>query len=276
MKPLLCHGQPFQYHACSDGGRPRSLERTVPNDRLGVSYPNRTVRSPVNFTPRAARSFLPFPWRRPVSNFMRRRRARRQPIVSEAVKFQTTDITETIRLSAGWKQGMPPRPTASKGNSRFGTYEKWSVPAAGLGADIPAVGDTDEKSTLAAGAVCVGAVGGRCAASCGFLLVRVSTLPDQAEGFKTPKDAVAAVLKACREDSAPALLKIFGPAGKDIVVSGDPSDDKDRRALFAKLAGEKTKLIPDTTNPNKVILSDRKRSVAVSDSARAQGWTMVL
>ena len=73
--------------------------------------------------------------------------------------------------------------------------------------------------------------------------------------FVTPKAAVQAVIKACQSDDVAALLKIFGPEGKDVVLSGDSSDDKDNRAQFAKLAGVKNKLIPDPANPDKMILS---------------------
>jgi hypothetical protein len=75
------------------------------------------------------------------------------------------------------------------------------------------------------------------------------------DSFATPKEAVQAVLQACKTDDNGALLKIFGPDGKDIVVSGDPSDDKDSRAMFAAAAGKKYKLISDPMNKDKMILS---------------------
>jgi len=73
--------------------------------------------------------------------------------------------------------------------------------------------------------------------------------------FKTPKDAVNALILACEKNDTDALLKIFGPEGKDIVQSGDPSDDTDGRAKFSEAAHEKYKLIQDTTNPDKMIVS---------------------
>ncbi len=75
------------------------------------------------------------------------------------------------------------------------------------------------------------------------------------EMFSSPKEAVQAVLQACKSDDNNALLKIFGPDGKDIVESGDPSDDKDRRAMFVESAGKKYKLIADPMNKDKMILS---------------------
>jgi len=73
--------------------------------------------------------------------------------------------------------------------------------------------------------------------------------------YPTPKDAVLAVIAACKSGDTNALLKIFGADGKDIVESGDPSDDKESRALFAQAAEKKYKLIPDPMNKDKEILS---------------------
>jgi len=73
--------------------------------------------------------------------------------------------------------------------------------------------------------------------------------------FSTPKDALAAVVQACADNDTNALLSVFGAEGKDIVESGDPSDDKDRRAEFVVLTKQKTKFIQDPANPDKMILS---------------------
>jgi hypothetical protein len=73
--------------------------------------------------------------------------------------------------------------------------------------------------------------------------------------FANPKEGVKAVIAACKTNDQDTLLKIFGPDGKDIVVSGDPTDDADRRAAFVKLTGEKYKLVQNPMNPDAMILS---------------------
>ncbi len=73
--------------------------------------------------------------------------------------------------------------------------------------------------------------------------------------FATPKEAVQAVIKACQSNDTAALLSIFGADGKDIVESGDPSDDQENRARFVKAAQRKYKLVPDLMNKDKMILS---------------------
>jgi hypothetical protein len=75
------------------------------------------------------------------------------------------------------------------------------------------------------------------------------------DSFSTPKEAIQAVVSACKKDDTAGLLKIFGPDGKDIVMSGDPSDDKDSRAKFVAAVERKYKLIPDPMNKNKEIFS---------------------
>jgi hypothetical protein len=77
--------------------------------------------------------------------------------------------------------------------------------------------------------------------------------------FSTPKAAVKAVIEACEKNDTDTLLKIFGPEGKDIVQSGDPAEDTANRAEFAKQAHEKFKLIQDTTNPDRMIVSIGKQ-----------------
>src|SRR5580698_2835175 len=64
-------------------------------------------------------------------------------------------------------------------------------------------------------------------------------LPAAAERtFSTPQEAAQALIDAADKNDTEALLKLFGPEGKPIVVSGDPAEDKNGRADFARLAHE--------------------------------------
>ncbi len=56
--------------------------------------------------------------------------------------------------------------------------------------------------------------------------------------FNSPQEAAQALIDAAGKNDTAALLKIFGPQGKAIVVSGDPAEDKAGREEFAKLAGQ--------------------------------------
>src|SRR5260370_11647785 len=50
--------------------------------------------------------------------------------------------------------------------------------------------------------------------------------------FHSPEEASAALFAAAQQTDNRALLEIFGPAGKDIVSSGDPAEDRRNRDNF--------------------------------------------
>lgn len=75
------------------------------------------------------------------------------------------------------------------------------------------------------------------------------------QSFATPEEAAQAAIDAAGRNDTAALLKVFGPGGKDIVESGDPAQDKAGRAEFARAAREKLKVNQDPSNPNRATLS---------------------
>ena len=70
--------------------------------------------------------------------------------------------------------------------------------------------------------------------------------------FATPDEAIQATIEAASNNDTPALLQIFGPAGKDIVQSGDPAEDKTARTEFADAAHQKLELERDPLTPDRV------------------------
>jgi len=77
---------------------------------------------------------------------------------------------------------------------------------------------------------------------------------DSQRTFPTPKAAAQALVDAAAQNDTAALLKLFGPGGKDIVQSGDAADDKAMRAEFAERARSGLQVEPDHDNPNRVII----------------------
>jgi hypothetical protein len=73
--------------------------------------------------------------------------------------------------------------------------------------------------------------------------------------FATPEYAVQALLRAAENDDTAALLKLFGPGGQDVFESGDPAEDNNTRAEFARLAHDKIRINIDSTNPDKATFS---------------------
>ena len=70
--------------------------------------------------------------------------------------------------------------------------------------------------------------------------------------FQTPQEAIQAIIDAAEHNDAAALLQLFGPDGKDILESGDPAEDKESRAEFARSAHEKLQIEQDPANPDRV------------------------
>jgi hypothetical protein len=64
-------------------------------------------------------------------------------------------------------------------------------------------------------------------------------------GFAAPEDAVKAVVTAARNNDNKELIAIFGPSAKDLIFSGDPVADKQRREGFLKAYDEKNSLVSE-------------------------------
>jgi hypothetical protein len=93
----------------------------------------------------------------------------------------------------------------------------------------------------------------------GFVLAmgatRGATIDSPQRTFTTPLEVIQATIAAAEHNDTAALLKLFGPMGKDIVESGDPVEDKEMRAEFARSAHEKLQVEEDAYNPNRVMFT---------------------
>jgi hypothetical protein len=72
----------------------------------------------------------------------------------------------------------------------------------------------------------------------------------QQSTFATPKEAAQTLVDAAAQNDTAAMLKLFGPTGKDIVESGDPAEDKRMREEFVTRARTKMQVEVDSGNPN--------------------------
>ena len=90
------------------------------------------------------------------------------------------------------------------------------------------------------------------------LIVAVILLPAIPQAsqrtFATPQEAAQALVEAAGNNDTAALLKLFGPDGKDIVESGDPVADKTGREEFAQRAHTKMHLEQEPGNPGRVTM----------------------
>jgi len=70
----------------------------------------------------------------------------------------------------------------------------------------------------------------------------------QQKTFSSPEEAVKAAEAAVKNNDDKELLAIFGPAAKELMFSGDPVADKQRRATFVAAYNEKNSLMTDGEN----------------------------
>ena len=80
--------------------------------------------------------------------------------------------------------------------------------------------------------------------------VAVAAAPSQ-KSFGSAEEAVKALVTAAKNNDDKELLSIFGPSGKELIFSGDPVADTQRRADFLKAYDEKNSLV---NQDNDVIL----------------------
>jgi len=84
--------------------------------------------------------------------------------------------------------------------------------------------------------------------------VLLAAQPAVERSFATPREAAQALVDAAGQNDTAALMKLFGPQGADIVQSGDPAENKDSRAEFARRAHEKMEVQIDPSNPNRAVI----------------------
>jgi hypothetical protein len=72
--------------------------------------------------------------------------------------------------------------------------------------------------------------------------------------FATPREAAQALVEAAEKNDTAAMLKLFGPQGADIVQSGDPAEDRNSHAEFARRAHEKMEVRMEPANPNRAVI----------------------
>jgi Protein of unknown function (DUF2950) len=74
------------------------------------------------------------------------------------------------------------------------------------------------------------------------------------KSFPTAEAAARALLTAAQTNDIASLNLLFGDQGKEIVTSGDPVQDKNRRDLFVDLARRSLKVEPDPKDPSRFLI----------------------
>lgn len=82
------------------------------------------------------------------------------------------------------------------------------------------------------------------AAALGWLAIPPASSAEQT-GFKTPDDAVAALVGALQSDDREALANVLGPGSENLVRSGDPVKDRQEAQRFLDAYGKRHTLVPE-------------------------------
>jgi hypothetical protein len=80
-------------------------------------------------------------------------------------------------------------------------------------------------------------------------------LSAQLKTFDTPDAAAQAVIAAAEQNDVATLTAIFGPNNKAILTSGDPKQDAEERAEFARVARAKHQIEKDPMHLHRVFLA---------------------
>src|SRR5882724_2193850 len=80
----------------------------------------------------------------------------------------------------------------------------------------------------------------------GVAVLALAATPAAAQkSFPSAEEAARALVSADERNDTAELLKILGPAAKDLITSGDKAQDEKRRADFVKRAKESLRVAPD-------------------------------
>ncbi|HVP33329.1 MAG TPA: DUF2950 domain-containing protein [Steroidobacteraceae bacterium] len=120
---------------------------------------------------------------------------------------------------------------------------------------------------LAAALLCV------CVAGWGSL--RAAAPANGAQKFDTPQQAADAIIAAADKFDVPAIKRILGAGKDDVVLGGEPAQNRELAAEFAARAHEKTAISIDPHTKDRAILLIGKEDwpFAVPIVKRGQSWS---
>lgn len=111
--------------------------------------------------------------------------------------------------------------------------------------------------------------------ACVLLLLGVLSNPTQAQThrtFATPDEAAKALIAAAKAGNLDALVEIFGPDGKDLAASSDPTTARQNRKVFVVAAAERTRLEDDGPNKRTLVIGNEDWPFPVPIVKVANGW----
>jgi len=111
--------------------------------------------------------------------------------------------------------------------------------------------------------------------ACVLLFVGALSIPTRAQThrtFATPDEAAKALIAAAKAGNLDALIEIFGPDGKDLVASSDPTTARQNRQIFVVAASERTRLAGDGPNKRTLVIGNEDWAFPVPIVKVGNGW----
>lgn len=90
--------------------------------------------------------------------------------------------------------------------------------------------------------------------------------------FKSPEDAVAALVTAVRADNVRDMILVLGAQGRDIVVSGDSVADQTTRAAFLIAYDLKHQIVKQGEDRADLVIGNNDWQLPIPLVRRAEGW----
>jgi hypothetical protein len=94
----------------------------------------------------------------------------------------------------------------------------------------------------------------------------------QQKTFKTPEEAVTSLMEAVKANDTKAMLAIFGPAGKEIISSGDKVQDKATGERFLKAYEVMNKLEKETDSKMTLVVGEEEWPFPVPIVKKGENW----
>ncbi len=94
----------------------------------------------------------------------------------------------------------------------------------------------------------------------------------QQKTFKSPEEAVKGLMDAVKSNNTKELMAIFGPAGKEIISSGDEVADKAGREHFIKDYEEKSSLEKETDKKLILVVGNREWPLPIPIVKKGETW----
>jgi hypothetical protein len=99
-----------------------------------------------------------------------------------------------------------------------------------------------------------------------------STPAPAARVFATPEDAVAALLAAATGEQVDALVEIFGPAGRALIDTSDPTSARRARQVFIAAAAEQLRLVDGVEGSKTLVVGQEDWPFPVPLVRGPTGW----